>query len=117
MALRWSEEQLTAYLKRDQPPVLLEATFQAAVMQLARQYGWMCWHAYSARKSVPGWPDLAMAHPAGGRPLICAELKREDGQVTPAQQAWLDALAGCTGVVAEVWRPADLERIVQRLRC
>ena len=44
------------------------------------------------------------------------ELKTDAGQVTLAQQAWLEALAGCTVVVAETWRPAQLEAIIEKLR-
>lgn len=40
----------------------------------------------------------------------------DTGQVTLAQQAWLNALAGCSGVVAEVWRPSALQDIAERLR-
>lgn len=114
MSLRWSEQDLQAYLRRDQPPVLLEATFQAAVIQLAKDCGWLCYFTKDSRKSPSGYPDLTLAK--AGQPLYVCELKRADGQVTKAQQAWLDALARCSGVVAEVWRPSGLEEICQKLR-
>lgn len=38
------------------------------------------------------------------------------GQVTLAQQAWIEALGQCTGVVSACWRPQDLEAICARLR-
>jgi len=48
--------------------------------------------------------------------LHMAELKTATGQLTLPQQAWLDALAQCTGVHAAVIRPADLEDLLARLR-
>jgi hypothetical protein len=93
---------------------LSEAVFQAAVIELAKQHGWLCWHAYSAKKSAAGYPDLTLAK--AGYPLICAELKTDTGQLTRAQQAWLAAIEGSTGVVSAVWRPAQWSEIVERLR-
>lgn len=95
-------------------PQLSEAVFQAAVIELAKASGWMVWHAYSAKKSAAGYPDLTLAR--AGCPLICAELKTDTGQLTKAQQAWLAALAGSTGVVSAVWRPSMWEEICRELR-
>ena len=117
--MRWSERDVEAYLRRDAGPApVSEKAFMAAVIRLARQHQWLVYHTWSSKRSPEGFPDLVLAHPDHRRdtPLIVAELKREDGQCTPAQVAWLSALAGCTGVVAEVWRPAQLQDIVERLR-
>jgi len=82
-------------------PALSEAAFMAAVIRLAKEHGWLCWHAYSAKKSVPGYPDLTLAKV--GRPVLFAELKVPGGHVTLQQQAWLDALTLADGKQVHVW--------------
>ena len=114
MTVRWSLDDYHAYLRRGQPAPVSEATFMAAVVRLARQYGWMAYHTHNSKRSPEGFPDLVLAR--AGSPLYAVELKINTGQVTPAQAAWLEALAGCTGVVAEIWRPSGWEEIVERLR-
>jgi hypothetical protein len=118
MSLRWSEEDLQQYLRRGQPAPISEKAFMTAVLRLAKQYGWMSYFTWSSKRSPEGFPDLVLAHPSPERdtPIIVAELKTDTGQCTPAQVAWLAALAGASGVVSEIWRPADLDAIVQRLR-
>jgi hypothetical protein len=120
VSIRWSEDEFALYMQhmgihRVQVQPVSEKAFQAAVIRLAKQHGWMAYHTWSSKRSPEGFPDLVLAK--AGYPLYMVELKTDTGQVTPAQQAWLDALGGCTGVVAEVWRPADLDAIVTRLRC
>ena len=114
MTVRWSAQDLQHYLRRGQPAPMAEAVFQAAVIRLAKQAGYLVHFTKDSRRSPEGYPDLTLAK--AGQPLYVCELKREDGQVTPAQQAWLTALAGCTGVVSEVWRPSALEEICRKLR-
>jgi hypothetical protein len=123
MTVRWSEDEFALYMQhlgrsRAHVQPVPEKVFQAAVLRLAKQYGWMCYFTWSSKRSPEGFPDLVLAHPDPARdtPLIVAELKREGGQCTPAQVAWLAALASCTGVEAEVWRPAMLQEIAARLR-
>lgn len=112
---RWSEEQYRAYLNKHETP-LSEAAFMQAIVRLARAHGYLAYHTYSSKRSPEGFPDLVLAHPGAGRPLIMSELKTNTGQLTKAQEAWLEALAGSTGVVSCVWRPTDLEAIVKLLR-
>ena len=126
MSARWTEQDLAAYLHNAQRRVrdgsltagqqhyVSEAVFQGAVLRLAKQSGWMAYHTWSSKKSPEGFPDLVLAK--AGQPLYVCELKTDTGIVSQAQQAWLEALAGCTGVVGEVWRPAQLSEIVERLR-
>ena len=133
MGLRWSEEEYRAHLQRqlDYEGMYLgspngyaglasEKAFQSAVVRLAKQYGWLAYHTFDSRRSPSGFPDLVLAPgpTCHNDPRLCyaVELKTETGQVTLAQQAWLEALAGCTGVVAEVWRPSQLQEIIERLR-
>jgi hypothetical protein len=115
--MRWSEQDLEAYLRRGQPPVLTERAWQGAVVRLLKQHGYAyVYHTFDSRRSPSGFPDILAVHETAGHPCYALELKTDTGQVTPAQAAWLEALGGCTGVVAEIWRPADMERIVARLR-
>jgi hypothetical protein len=93
---------------------LSEKAFMAAVVRLAREHGYMVYHTWNSKKSPEGFPDLVCAR--AGSPLLAIETKTDAGQVTPAQAAWLEALAGCTGVVSEVWRPSMLSEVVERLR-
>ena len=44
-----------------------------------------------------------------------AELKKQDGKVSPAQQEWLDALGQCPGVECYLWKPSDRDRIQEVL--
>jgi hypothetical protein len=85
-----------------------------AVVRLAREQKYLVYHTQNSKRSPEGFPDLICAR--AGSPLLAIETKTDTGQVTPAQAAWLEALAGCTGVVAECWRPAQLQDIVERLR-
>lgn len=119
MSVRWSEDEFALYMQhrgvnRAQAPPVSEKAFMDAVVRLAKQHGWMAYHTWSSKRSPEGFPDLVLAK--AGQPLYTVELKINTGQVTLAQQAWLAALAGCTGVAAEVWRPAQLEEIAARLR-
>jgi hypothetical protein len=119
MSTRWSEEDYAAYLRRGQPaqPLpLSEATFLATVLRLAKEHGWLAYHTYRSTKSAEGFPDLILVRKQTGQVCYAIELKTDVGQATPAQQAWLTALGQCTGVVAEVWRPAQLSAIAARLR-
>jgi hypothetical protein len=112
--MRMTEEQYLAYVQRGQPPVIPEKALQAAVIRLARQAGYLVYFTWSSKRSPEGFPDLVCAK--AGAPLLCLELKTATGHITLPQQAWLDALAQCTGVHAQVVRPADLAALVARLR-
>jgi len=64
----------------------------------------MAFHPFDSRRSTPGWPDIVLVRPPS---VIFAELKTATGRLTPAQRTWLDALDGCPGVEAYLWRPSD----------
>ena len=93
------------------------------MVELARLLGWRVYHSRpamyrSGRWATPligdsGLPDLILCKPPR---LIFAELKREKGKVSTAQQGWLDALSRCAGVEVYVWRPRDWQAIVDTLR-
>ena len=94
-----------------------EADFQTTVMALAKQYGWLTFHASPHqvgpiwRTDGRGFPDLVLAHPTRG--VIFAELKTERGRMTEAQGDWGDALA--PHVEWYCWRPSQLQLIAKRL--
>ena len=92
--------------------LVTEKDFMESVVELARLTGWLCYHTHDARRSEPGFPDLAMTR--GGR-VVFAELKSDKGKVSPAQREWLTALASCPGVEVFVWRPADWDEIERTL--
>jgi VRR-NUC domain-containing protein len=95
-----------------QLPAISEAEHQDQVLRLARLCGWHHYHTCDSRRSPEGFPDLVLAR----RPrLLFRELKTESGNVTKAQEFWLNLLRLC-GQDAEVWRPSDFDRIVQELR-
>lgn len=89
-----------------------EKDWQAQVLDLMHTYGWMTYHTFDSRRSEPGFPDIIAVR--GGR-QIAAELKRDNGIVTPEQIAWLEALRD-TGVETYVWRPADFDTMHERLK-
>ena len=94
-----------------------EREFQAAVVELARLTGWAAYHTHDSRRSEAGYPDLTLAK---GGAVIFAELKRDaKARVTPAQRAWLEALAPRGSIGAQhavfLWTPKDwpeIERIL-----
>jgi hypothetical protein len=80
-----------------------EQSFQQQVIDLALLRGWRVYHTWTAVNSPKGFPDLVMVR----RPrVVFAELKREDREATPEQQAWLDDLRAC-GQETYLWKPSD----------
>lgn len=92
---------------------LTEKEWLRQVQDLARILGWETYHAWLSIHSPRGFPDLALVRPPR---LILAELKRQSGKTTPAQDHWLDLLQRCPGVEVFTWRPADIERVAEVLR-
>jgi hypothetical protein len=93
--------------------VVTEAQLQAAVIDLAHACGYRVAHFRPARLSDGNWRTPVQGDGAGfpdcfivkkGR-AIAAELKSERGRLTPAQSAWLEALASA-GIEVYVWRPS-----------
>lgn len=100
-----------------------ESEFQKQVIDLARLRGWRVAHFKPAmmrgRWVTPvqadggGFPDLVLVRPPR---VIFAELKQDKSYPSPAQRAWLEMLALCSGVESAVWRPRDLDVIASVLR-
>ena len=73
--------------------------------------GWTYYHTWRSDHSTAGFPDYVLLRPPR---VIFAELKREKGKATAAQQRWLDGLLEC-GQEAYLWRPSDSEEILRTL--
>lgn len=82
-----------------------EAHLQQAVIDMCRLLGVAWYHAYSSRRSVPGWPDLALC---GSQGFMLRELKTDGGKLTDEQQQW-GLMLRAARVSWDVWRPADLQ--------
>ncbi len=90
-----------------------EREFQARIRALSTMLGWLDNHTWSSIHSPPGFPDLVLVKPPR---VIFAELKTENGKLTPHQQFWLDMLGQCPGVEVYTWRPSDWNTIVEILK-
>lgn len=77
-----------------------EAVWQSRLVAMAQRLGWLCFYDTDPRRSVPGFPDLTLAHIGYG--IAFAELKVGGGRVRPEQRRWLDTLAG-GGATVRLW--------------
>ena len=119
MTLRWSEEEFALYMQhlgihRPQVQPVTEKAFQAAVIRLAREHGWLCYHTHDSRRSLPGYPDLTLVHPTR-HVALWSELKVPGGSLTLQQAHWLHALGQVRETAACVWTPEDMADIRMRL--
>jgi hypothetical protein len=99
-----------------------EQSFQAVVVETARLAGWRVAHFRPARTKYgwktpvtadgAGWPDLVLVRPPR---IIFAELKSEQGKVTPNQTEWLDVLRLLPQVETFLWRPSNWDAVVETL--
>lgn len=90
-----------------------EKDFQGEVLRAARLLGWRCYHTLDSRGSAAGFPDVVAVR---GSRLVMAELKRQKGTVSDAQQAWLDDLAKVATLETFLWRPTDWPQVEEVLR-
>ena len=86
-----------------------ERAFAQAVVEAAEDLGWTVWRTWASVHSPSGEPDLRMVHPVL-RQVIWAELKTQNGKLSPAQQESIDTLKAA-GARVYVWRPADWPQI------
>lgn len=93
---------------------MTEAQFQVQVRDLMRLTGWRSYHTFDSRRSDPGFPDIAAVHRTQGR-VIFIELKAATGRLSGPQRDWLTFISEA-GFEADVWRPADMDRIKAILR-
>lgn len=99
---------------------LSEAQLQEKIVARAKHRGWFVHHDRRQDLGIagdPGFPDLVLAR-AGE--VIFAELKREDGKLTPNQTLWYAQLDPSAHAYygdeklthnVYVWRPSDWSEI------
>lgn len=95
-----------------------EAEFQAAVIALAKQMGWLVHHVHDSRHNEwgtdAGVPDLLFVHP-GHQFVWFLELKNATGRLSAGQDRWQAAIRRCTRVTASWARPEDWDAIADVL--
>jgi len=89
-----------------------EKDLERVVVEAAERFGWWRYHTHDSRRSPAGWPDEVLVR---GTEMILAELKTETGRVSPVQQDVLARLRRVEGVEVHVWRPSDIDQIIERL--
>lgn len=117
MSLTKTERRLTVQDRIDRS--ISEAAFQDNVIAMAHTFGWRVAHFRSVRVQKKdgtvryrtpvqadgaGFPDLLMTR---GLRIVAVELKKQLGEVSKEQLAWLAALR-IAGAETHVWRPADM---------
>lgn len=101
---------------------MTEAELQAAILEVARLWGWRVAHFRPAltkhgwRTPVSadgkGFPDLVLVHERLG--VVFAEVKSDRGRLSPEQVEWGSVLA-LAGARMHLWRPSDWPAIVSLL--
>lgn len=96
---------------RDHAHSMTENELKGHVLNIAREKGWMAYHAIQAKvrnAGDHGYPDLTLARDGE---VVWIELKRQDGKLTYEQVVWSMALPSNNGAMHyEVIRPSDLAR-------
>lgn len=64
-------------------------------------------------RNAPGFPDIVAVR---GEELWFIELKADRGQLTEAQKSWLEALRGVKRVRVALWRPKQIDQLVEAMR-
>ena len=94
-----------------------EKIFRQQVLTAARLHSWTVYFTWSSLNSPAGFPDLVLVRNGY---LIFAELKSEDGKMTPEQLEWKRELEVVQNMYnASVryfeWRPHDIDEILRVL--
>ncbi len=119
MGLREQEKETTPLMSTIQkrspsnPLRLQEKDFQRSVVDYAKLCGWLVFHDFDSRRNARGYPDLTLVR--SGR-LVLVELKTEKGRLRPEQKAWLEALKTVANLEVYLWKPSDLDTIIEILR-
>lgn len=88
-----------------------ESEVQSAAVALLKAVGWAVFVDRVAWQSDPGWLDLYATHPVWRR-TVYVEVKKEDGVVSPSQEAWI-AIHQAAGNEVMVLRPSNWEEFVR----
>lgn len=94
-------------------PSTSERDFTRQIRELATLFHWRRYHTWLAKHSPAGFPDEVLVRPPR---LILAELKTEQGKLSPSQIEWLDDLAAIPTVEVYVWRPSMFDEIANCLQ-
>jgi hypothetical protein len=92
-----------------------EAEMQATITELVERKHGRVFHIRDSRfaPEMEAFPDLVIICP----PILAiVELKSIKRRVTPNQQAVLDLLEQCTGLVTGIFRPYDLDDLLEVIR-
>tara|TARA_R110000744_G_scaffold154674_4_gene269775 strand:+ start:155 stop:550 length:396 start_codon:yes stop_codon:yes gene_type:complete len=90
-----------------------EEDFMRSVIKIASDCGWFVYHTPDSRRSQAGFPDLTLVSRTGD--IIFTELKSQKGRIRKEQQEWLDRLRENGHIDVYLWRPSDLQDIINRL--
>jgi len=94
---------------------MLEKEFHEQVAHVMRLNGWSVYSVPDSRRvSLAGYPDITAWR---GDRLIFAELKREKGKTSPAQDEVLGELRLIPCAEVYLWKPSDwdtIEAIISR---
>jgi hypothetical protein len=90
-----------------------ERDLLVAVLTAARLYGWLAYHTLASKGSAAGFPDLVLVRAPR---VIFAELKKQDEHSDVDQRTWALALMGCPGMEYFLWRPGDMDEILEVLK-
>ena len=69
---------------KDRPDYGKESVLQAKIAKWAKERGFPCFHDYSKRKNMRGWPDLTICMPDGV--VLFIELKASKGRMSKEQK-------------------------------
>jgi len=120
------------------PSAYTEKEWQRQVEQIADRYWWdYRYHVTRPKMSPWGWPDLVLIRRKDRR-IVFAELKAQSTAVTPDQLGLLELLLDVAGggwtngraisppvmvdplglarIDVELWRPGDIDRVIEVLR-
>jgi hypothetical protein len=102
---------------------VLEKDFAKQVESIFNVFGWKWKHDLPAQRQSGKWatalsgskgfPDYIAVR---GNRVICAELKAEKGRLTEYQKDWINLLEQTGKIEVFVWRPSELDKIVDTLR-
>jgi len=96
---------------------ITEKQLEQQVKELAKLFGWKCYHPFLSKWSVKGFPDITLVreNEDGTASLLFLELKSGKGKVSEEQREWLDILGKVPGVIAKCVYPHDFDEIVELL--
>lgn len=100
---------------------ITEREFSRQVEDLLNMFGWRWCHFRPARteqgwrtalSGTSGFPDYVAVR---GTRVLFAEVKSDNGRLSPEQRDWITALDICPGVETYIWRPRMWADIVEIL--